>query len=234
MKSSMSSRYFVTGTNTDIGKTFVTAGLANLSVSLGRTTAVMKPIQTGTDDYDSDLSVIRGMVPGIEQYDKELLSPYEFSMAASPHLAAKMVGATIDPGKLLGAYDKINEMDPNTILVEGAGGIYVPVYDDYTMLDLMKELALPVILVGTVELGAINHALLSIEALRSAGLKIAGIVLNKVPLNPSAIELDNIETIKTLGKVSLLGAINQIESQVDIESQLFSQFNTVSFKQLFQ
>lgn len=230
----MASRYFVTGTNTDIGKTFVTAALAKLSISLGKTTAVMKPIQTGTDEYESDLSVINNLAPDLEKYSKDLLCPYEFPLGASPHLAAKEVGKVIDPQKVLDAYKQVDEMRPDTLLVEGAGGIYVPIYENYTMLDLMKEIARPVILVGTVELGAINHALLSIEALRNAGLDIAGVILNKVPLNPSLIELDNIETIKKLGKVPLLGTINQIQEQKNIESQLLSQVDTATFKKLFQ
>ena len=227
----MKTQYFITGTNTDIGKTFITAGLAKLSASLDLDTAVMKPIQTGTAEYESDLSVIRSLVPELVVNDKELISPYEFRLGASPHLAAREAGELIEPKVIVDAYQKLLATGVDTLLVEGAGGIYVPIVDDYTMLDLMKDLGIPVIIVGTVELGSINHALLSINALKNAGLDIAGIVLNKVPQKPSLIEQDNIETIQKLGNVPLLGVINTLDNPS--ADSLFTQINTSDFHNLF-
>ncbi len=229
----MPKQYFITGTNTDIGKTFVTAGLTKLSTSLNIPTAVMKPVQTGTEEYHSDLSYIKSQAPEIMVLEKELECPYEFKFAASPHLAAAKEDKSIDPQVILNAHNEITNLGAETILVEGAGGIFVPIVGSYTMLDLMKDLDIPVILVGTVELGAINHALLSIEALKSAGLEIAGIILNKVPQEPSQIELDNIETIEKLSNVPLLGTIKSIDPDNEMDKALLEQFNTPKFKKLF-
>ena len=140
-------------------------------------------------------------------------------------------GELIEPKVIVDAYQKLLATGVDTLLVEGAGGIYVPIVDDYTMLDLMKDLGIPVIIVGTVELGSINHALLSINALKNAGLDIAGIVLNKVPQKPSLIEQDNIETIQKLGNVPLLGVINTLDNPS--ADSLFTQINTSDFHNLF-
>lgn len=233
MTNRMGQAYFITGTNTDIGKTFITAGLAKLSTSLGYKTAVMKPIQTGTKEYESDLSIIRSIAPDIAALNESIASPYQYEMAASPHLAAKGAGEKINPINIIKAYKQIKAGCYDTILVEGAGGIYVPIHEQYTMLDLMKDLALPVIIVGTVELGAINHALLSINALRQANIDIAGIILNKIPRNPSTIELDNIETIEKLGNVPLLGTISNVETSTNLSESLLELMNTDCFMKLF-
>lgn len=230
----MSKYFFVTGTNTDIGKTFITAGLASVSTSLGLKTAVMKPVQTGTDDYPPDLDEIRSLAPQIEEIQPSIAMPFTFPLAASPHLAAREQGSKIDPAIILDAFKALKAEACDTVLVEGAGGIYVPIVGEYTMLNLIKELNIPVILVGTVELGAINHALLSIAALQNADIEIAGIILNKVPQNPTLIEQDNIETIERLGKVPLLATVKNIDTTDNIGEKLRMQLETTQVQALFK
>ena len=207
----MSKKYFITGTDTDIGKTFVTGGLACAAVESGRDTAVLKPVQTGSAAFPADLCEIRKMAPGIMNIPAELETPYSFKLPASPHLAAAEEGRSIKLSLLQEAVTRVEEeFNPDILLVEGAGGLLVPLNEKETMLDLMSAVGFPVILVTSPKLGTINHTLMSIKILQDAGVDISGIIFNRMPLNPNLIEKDNIKIIEKMSGISVIAVIAEL------------------------
>lgn len=173
--------FFITGTNTGVGKTLVTAGLAAFLRRRGKSVCIYKPIQTGckvvnakTGELDppGDLAECQEL---LGEADLPVFCSYVFEPATAPYSADP--GRTIQPEKLLADYRKLkNQYDH--ILVEGAGGIRVPVSPGFEMLDLAKMLDLPVLVVSSPQLGTINHTLLTVSAIQSAGLTVPGIVIS--------------------------------------------------------
>ncbi|MFA6568735.1 MAG: dethiobiotin synthase [Victivallales bacterium] len=208
----MAESFFITGTGTGVGKTIVTAGLAGLFLSRGRNVSVMKPVQTGTCESVPDLETIKAIVPGITPIPKRLANPYSLSLPASPLLAAKSENRRINPNTILKAFKEASSRpDLDVLLVEGAGGLLVPLTDKFLMIDLISEMDIPAILVSTAGLGTVNHTLLSIEAMKKRNLKIAGIVINRMPRNPGVVEKDNVRTIERLGGVPVMAAIREFD-----------------------
>ncbi|RXD03656.1 ATP-dependent dethiobiotin synthetase BioD [Sphingomonas sp. UV9] len=180
----------VTGTDTDIGKTVFAAGL---TAALGA--RYWKPVQAGLADGSDAASVVTLGVPA----DSVLPEAYRLTTPCSPHLAAEIDGVTIDLEKLtLPAID-------GPMVVEGAGGVMVPVTRDLIFADLFARWAKPVVLVARTGLGTINHSLLSIEALRARGVPILGIAFVG-----DAVE-DSEATIAALGKVRRLGRLPRLD-----------------------
>ncbi len=220
--------FFITGTGTDIGKTFVTAGIALKSIEAGIKTALVKPVQTGTDDYPSDVVTVSRMVGGLYQLPDNVAVPYAFKFAASPHLAARLEGRELVTSEVVAACRRAeNTPGPELLLFEGAGGLYVPLNEHDTMLELMRDLGYPVILVCTTGLGSINYAMLSIMALRGIGATIAGIVFNGMPQNPDPIAEDNIKTIARMSGATVLATVPKLENNYDrnMLSSAFSGFD---------
>ncbi|WP_210731769.1 dethiobiotin synthase [Sphingomonas sp. PAMC26645] len=180
----------VTGTDTDIGKTVFAAGL---TAALGA--RYWKPVQAGLADGSDTASVVTLGVPA----DRVLPEAYRLTTPCSPHLAAEIDRVTIDPDRLA-----LPEVD-GPLVVEGAGGVMVPVTRDLIFADLFARWAKPVVLVARTGLGTINHSLLSIEALRSRGVSILGIAFVG-----DAVE-DSEATIATLGKVRRLGRLPRLD-----------------------
>lgn len=204
---------FITGTGTDVGKTVITAGLLRMLRQTGLDAISMKPVQTGCTQTPNGWRVpdleahwaAAAFVP--DEAEHRLLAPYCYEPACSPHLAARESGCypEIDVIResqldLAGRHD--------AVLVEGAGGILVPLDASQTMLDLMVALELPVLLVAEAGLGTINHTLLSIHALRDAGLQVAGVVMCATtrPAD-AAINEDNPIAIAKFAEVTILGRI---------------------------
>jgi dethiobiotin synthase len=199
---------FITGTDTDIGKTAVSALLLAELRRRGINAAPMKPAQTGCSggvpDLDYSLSM-SSMEVSPEIY--QTMAPYTFEPACSPHLAAEMAGTEIDLAEIVIAARTLAK-DYDFIVTEGAGGTIVPLNRRETMLDLMQALKLPVLIAARPGLGTINHTLLTIRALRSDGLNIAGVVfVASTDEESGLIEEDNINTIEQFGKVPVLGTI---------------------------
>jgi len=204
---------FITGTDTDCGKTVVSAAL--LSLLLGRkiNAGYMKPIQTGcikngavirAPDVDFVLKVCNISVSP-SQY--ELISPYKFILPASPHLAAEQESIEISIDNIIETSACLNKSYDH-LIIEGAGGILVPLSNNIMMLDLIKRLRYPVILVTRTSLGTINHTLLSIHELLNAGCYIAGLIFCETKLcDYESIKRDNIEIIARLTKLPVLGII---------------------------
>ncbi|RZT56776.1 dethiobiotin synthetase [Sphingomonas sp. BK036] len=180
----------VTGTDTDIGKTVFAAGL---TAALGA--RYWKPVQAGLADGSDAASVVTLGVPA----DRVLPEAYRLTTPCSPHLAAEIDGVTIDPDRLA-----LPDVD-GALVVEGAGGVMVPVTRELIFADLFARWAKPVVLVARTGLGTINHSLLSIEALRNSGVPILGIAFVG-----DAVE-DSEATIATLGKVRRLGRLPRLD-----------------------
>lgn len=208
---------FVTGTNTEIGKTVVAAALARTLADEGRRVAVFKPALTGMDEFpgydegaakaaDSivdlpDHAILR-IAARSSQSDDEI-APYRFDPPMSPHLAAGLAGVEIDPERVMAAARAAAE-GADAIVCEGAGGLLVPLSPTWTMRSCAVELGYPLVVVSPPGLGAINHTLLTVESARSVGLQVAAIVLNPWPAEPTPIEVDNRETIAALSGVPVL------------------------------
>lgn len=217
----MSSGTFITGTDTGVGKTIVTASLLTHLRSAGSPAGVMKPVQTGCTRIDSGLQApdpvfcinASGWRPTEEE--QALIAPYRFEKACSPHLAARLAGEDISIPRIMQCFEELgSRFDP--LLVEGAGGIAVPLSTRTTMLDLMQAMALPVILVARSGLGTINHSMLSLHRLRQAGLAVAGIVFNDTaPPDDESIAVDNIQIIGEAGAVRVLGRLPYADTIAD-------------------
>jgi dethiobiotin synthetase len=191
--------FFVTGTDTEVGKTVVAATLARTLAAEGKRVAVFKPAVTGLEEEgETDHALLRRS-SGSLQSDEEI-APYRYQPPASPHLAAALAGEEIDPDRLREAASAA-AADADAIVCEGVGGFLVPLSPTYLVRDLAADLGYPLVIVASPGLGTINHTLLTLESARAAGLEVAAVVLNPWPEEPSEIERDNRETIARLGEV---------------------------------
>ena len=213
---------FVTGTDTGIGKTVVAATLLSLLRRDGIDAVPMKPVQTGCEKRGNKLIApdiefalrVAGLDP-VNGDEMEMMCPYRFEPACSPHLAAERAGRTIETGHILDCYRELAGRH-KMIVVEGAGGVMVPVAGNVLMIDLMTRLGLPVILVARPGLGTINHTLLSLRALNHAGLNVLGVIFNETSTGSHGyIEQDNFETIRRLGNTNVLGHMPFIKNIED-------------------
>jgi dethiobiotin synthetase len=192
---------FVTGTGTEVGKTVVAATIARTLAAAGRTVAVFKPVVTGLDEEgEADHELLR-RAAGSSQSDEEI-APYRYRPAVSPHLAATLAGEKIEPERLLEAARKA-AAGADALVCEGVGGLLVPLAGPYSIRDLAADLGYPLVVVAPPGLGTINHALLTIESARGAGLEVATVVLTPWPDEPNEVERSNRETIASLGKVEV-------------------------------
>jgi dethiobiotin synthetase len=185
-------RYFMTGTDTGVGKTFVTAALASLARSLGQRVLAWKPIETGCVGLGEDQRELIEAAGGWQT--GALAGVYQFDLAAAPLVSARAVGAEIDVAKLEAVYRAAPDVDLS--LVEGAGGWRVPITESLDMGGFAKRLGLPVILVARAGLGTINHSLLSIEAIEREGCELAGVVLSRRPEDDPAFADSNRDEIQ--------------------------------------
>ena len=201
---------FVSGTGTEVGKTVVAATIANSARRSGRRVAVFKPAVSGLDEYPPrpqtwesaaelpDHALLR-LAAGSRQSD-DGIAPYRYGPAASPHLAAELAGHRIDPVRLRAMAVTATE-GAELLVCEGVGGFLVPLTADYLVRDLARELALPVVIAASPELGTINHTLLTVEAVRDAGLHVSTVVLTPWPAEPDELAGSNLRTIAELGGV---------------------------------
>ena len=193
---------FVTGTDTGVGKTALAASVCAALAARGERVAAFKPVVTGLDDesgefgHDHELLAVAanaGQAP-------EDVAPYRFGPPLSPHLAAELAGERIEPAQLLQAA-RAHEL----LVCEGVGGLLVPITTGYLVRDLAIDLELPVVVAARTGLGTINHTLLTVEAARTAGLNVAGVVMTPWPDEPARIERSNHETVERLSGVPVSG-----------------------------
>lgn len=196
---SMHKGIFITGTDTGVGKTYIASGIAAELKKVGVNVGVMKPAETGCKMRDGELiakDALRLMRASGVRDSLKLVNPYCFRKPLAPSIAAGLDGKLIDLNRIINAYHLLSRRH-DFMIVEGAGGIMVPLIQTYTYLDLAKTLKLPVVIVARAGLGTINHTLLTVSALKSRGVAIAGIVMNHaehqeeglaIKTNPSIIE----------------------------------------------
>lgn len=182
--------YFVTGTDTGVGKTLISAALLHAFAARGLRVVGMKPVAAGCEwrdgvAYWDDVEQLRAAAN--VDAAQALVNPYRFEPAIAPHIAAAQAGGAIRLDVIARACDALHAQ-ADVVIVEGAGGFRVPLNDREDMADLARALSLPVILVVGMRLGCINHALLSAEAIRHAGLPLAGWVANRI--DPAMAQFD--------------------------------------------
>jgi len=212
----MTKQLFITGIDTGVGKTYATGLIAKGLLIRGFKTITMKPIQTGNDNFSEDILEHRKLMGiNLTSFDKEnITSPYIFKYPASPHLAAKLENKEIDI-KIIIKNIEILENFFEYILIEGAGGLMVPINENFLVVDLIKQLNLETIIVSSSKLGSINHTLLSIEAILKRGIKLKGIIYNEFPNANNIIKENNLEVIKHFyPKIPIYRMKKEIEQKI--------------------
>lgn len=193
--------FFVTGIDTDAGKTFATGMIAKMLHQQNKSVITQKLAQTGCSAVSSDIVDHRRLM-GVELFaeDKDgTTCPFLFSFPCSPHLAAQIDGKDIDVQTIDNSTKKLlNTFD--IVLIEGAGGLYVPINQSLFTIDFIKERNYPLILVSSAKLGSINHTLLSLEACKKKGINVIGVIYNHYPQTPEVIFNDSHTIIKDYTK----------------------------------
>ncbi|MBI3399494.1 MAG: dethiobiotin synthase [Deltaproteobacteria bacterium] len=172
--------FFITGTDTGVGKTFITAGIAVVLKEKGVDVGVMKPIETGCPGKDEKLgpqdALFLKKAAGLSG-DIDLINPYRFKAFLAPSIASRLENKSVDLKKIKECYDKLASQH-KLMLVEGVGGLLVPLNETETVADLVKLLKLPLIIIAASRLGTINHTLLTVRYAQSIGIEVKGIILN--------------------------------------------------------
>jgi dethiobiotin synthetase len=202
---------FVTGTDTEIGKTLISAAILHKLVQAGVRACGMKPVAAGAEMRDGwlhneDADMLRAA--GNVHLPQHITTPFMFREPAAPHIAAKRENRSIDPVAILTAYAEIVAVSDATV-VEGVGGFRVPLTDDLDTADLAVQLDLPVILVVGMRLGCISHALLTAETIIKRGLVLAGWVANTVDENMLFAD-ENIEALAQRIPAPMLGRVPRL------------------------
>ncbi len=204
---------FITGTDTDVGKTVICGCLARYLSRKGINIGLQKWVSTGnkntSDDIDYCLSMLERKKEDLAP--PSLLHPYTFDFPASPHLAAELEGRKINIDKIVESYQALIRRH-DFLIVEGVGGVLVPLTKNHLLVDLVADLAIPVLIVTHSGLGTINHTLLTIEALRKRNIDILGMVFNFAGKGDKIIEEDNRKIISRTGKTASFGSLSKVDS----------------------
>lgn len=200
--------FFVTGTDTDVGKTWVSVGLITALKKTGHSVIGMKPIACGcelTPDglRNGDAQLLAHHSSVAQPYSST--NPYAFAAAIAPHLAAHSQGVAINIAKVVRTYAQMMQL-ADYVVVEGVGGWQVPLGDHCTTIDMAKALALPVILVVGIRLGCLNHALLTSESIERSGLPLAGWIATVLDAHGVCVE-ENIAALQQRLSAPLLGVV---------------------------
>jgi len=212
----LAKKLFVVGTDTDAGKTFVTAGIVHILNKDDYNVCSFKPVQSG--------GILRNekLIPGDVEFVKEItqieedsssMNSYCLKEAVSPHLAAEMENIKIDKNKILKDYKKLEEKY-DYVVIEAAGGVIVPlIRDEYYIYDLIKDLDASVVVVARAGVGTINHTVLTVDFIRNKGIDIKGLIINGY--NNNFYEDDNIEVIKKITGLEVISILNKVNSDDD-------------------
>lgn len=197
---------FVTGTGTGVGKSVLAASICAALSARGERVHAFKPVVTGLEEpangWPPDHELLAGAAGG-RQTGAEV-APHRFGPAVAPLYAAELAGTALDPARITAAA-RAAAAGADVLVCEGVGGLLVPIADGYSVRDLAVELGLPVLVAALTGLGTINHSLLTVEAARAAGLRVAGIVMSPWPARPEPIELSNRATVEALARVPVSG-----------------------------
>jgi dethiobiotin synthetase len=196
--------FFVTGTDTGVGKTIISSGLAAVLKEKNVDVGVFKPLLSGTsrEDPESDTSLLKQLSQTSLSYEE--ITPFEFKEPLAPYVAGKLEGKIVGIEDVLSHWEKIRGKH-EFFIVEGAGGISVPLGEHFLVSDLIQALQLPIVLVARPNLGTVNHIFLTVQYAKSLGLTIAGIVINGISENPDLAEKTNPKLIEELCGVPILG-----------------------------
>ena len=204
--------YFITGTDTGVGKTLISCALLHAFATQGKRVIGMKPIAAGCDEGGLNEDVKQLLAINNVAARSEWVNPYSFPQFIAPHIAARNAGVTIELEKISSAYQSL-ATQADVVIVEGVGGFRVPLNKSQDSAELALQLGLPVILVVGMRLGCLNHALLTARAIEDCGLKCAGWVANVIDAEMSALS-ENIEALQQRLASPLLGAVPH-QSQPD-------------------
>lgn len=202
----MSRAYFVTGTDTEVGKTAVSCALLHAANAIGLKTAAIKPVAAGCDAQGENEDAIQLRQAMSMQFPYRQVNPVALREAIAPHIAAQREGRRLQAERLAGLCRGVLSSGADFALVEGAGGWRVPIGPRETLADVARLLDLGVILVVGMRLGCINHALLSAEAIRRDGLTVVGWVANQVEGEMSCYQ-ENLDTLRVALGAPLLGEV---------------------------
>lgn len=198
--------YFVIGTDTNVGKTFVTSRMIRHFAQQGLKTIGMKPVASGCE-LDQNGQFMNEDVIALTSASNvnaplDDVNPYRFQPAIAPHIAAQQIGVNVNLNTIQQAYERLSELG-DIVIVEGAGGFLVPINDTQSLADLVVKLNLPTILVVGMRLGCINHALLTVESIKAKGLKLTGWIANEIDPNMQCYQ-ENLQTLTRLIEAPLL------------------------------
>jgi dethiobiotin synthetase len=215
MKDVRAAGLFITGTDTGVGKTLITAGLGHALRILGIDVGVMKPVETGCPTRAGrlrplDALTLREAVGSRDALD--LINPYRFHEPLAPMVAAERSGRHIDVGRLEERFARLADRH-SVVLVEGAGGLLTPITEETSCLDLAVRLQLPLLVVIGSRLGALNHARLTVEAALHVRVSVTGAILNHFHVDRSAARTTNLSALRQLLPVSLLGEIPHLSNK---------------------
>ena len=204
----MKQGYFITGTDTGVGKTLISCALLHAFAKSGKSVVGMKPVVAGCEqsqqgliyaDVEALLAASTVVVP------RELVNPYALMEPMAPHIAAQRAGIRLDLARMASAYRELQQ-SAELVIVEGAGGFKVPLTDAEDSADLVQQLGLPVIMVVGMRLGCLNHALLTAHAIQSKGLRLAGWVANRIDPTMAVFD-ENVQALEQRLPASLLAVV---------------------------
>lgn len=218
---------YVIGTGTDVGKTVVCAGLMYLLLSKGYNACYYKPVSSGGANVQSgfasyDVSFVKE-ASGFDEAD-DRINPFRYKSPVSPHLASKKEDHPIEKQIILDRYKELTK-DYEYIIVEGCGGLAVPLSDEgYMQYQLIKELGIGCVLVAKTSLGTINHTLLTLAFARNTGIPVEGIIFSG--FQGSLVEQNNIDTINKLTGMPVIGVVPVIKG-IDVENNSLGELRPV-------
>ncbi len=198
------SALFITGTDTGVGKTFVACALATAFRQRGRRVAVMKPVETGVEGEPADALALRAAAADPAPLGD--ICPYRLRAPLAPAVAARLEGVTIEVARLVALVAR-RRQDADVLLVEGAGGLLVPLDGQTTYAELAVRAGLPLLIVGANRLGTVNHCALTARVAAAAGLVVRGFVLSQPTAETDVSAATNAETIATLTGLGCLGVL---------------------------
>lgn len=211
----MKRAYFITATDTGAGKTFAASLMARVLKSNGVNIGVMKPVESGCTELGGSLipeDAIKLREASGSSDMLDLITPYRFKEAVSPHIAARLAGTSIDFHKIKKCFLSLQAAH-DLMLVEGAGGLLAPLTEDKTIADLITFLGIPALIVAPSRIGVINHASLTVECARNRGIKIAGIILNEISSSVDPSKPYNLSEIEKFTKTPVLFEIRHSKKE---------------------
>jgi dethiobiotin synthetase len=204
---------FVTGTDTGVGKTVLAAAMLAALRADGVHVVAFKPVVTGLDEPEPGRPADHELLGAAAGMAPERVAPQTFGPAVSPHLAAELVGTTVDPADVIATARAAGD-SADALVVEGVGGLLVPLTTAFTVRDLAVALGLPIVIAARPGLGTISHTLLTVEAARAAALDVRAVVLTPWPDEPTAMERSNRGTIAAMAQVEV-ATLARVDTGVD-------------------